>query len=255
MSQCRGAAVYDQGRRGTMVSIIICDDDEYIRSQLKDFLLTYIRQRQLQAELSVLGSGQELRSKDLSQTDILILDIQLGSENGIEIARKIRRTNESLLIIFITNFVQYAIDGYEVNAFHFLQKPILYERFEQVVGDAISRVTAAGQEMVCVKNTAGIHKILVRDIIYCETNKGHVMIHLSGGQVIVCFSSMASLERMLRKFHFFRCHTAFLVNLGYVKNWFPKDVMMTDESLIPVSKYRKKEFMEVLTDYWGDQFL
>lgn len=238
-----------------MVSIIICDDDEYIRNQLENFIGIYKRERQLQMELSIFSSGRELMSKDLSETDILILDIQLGSENGIQIARQIRQTNERLLIIFITNFVQYAIDGYEVNAFHFLQKPILYEKFEKVVGDAISRVSAASQEIVCVKNSTGIHKILVRDIVYCETNRGHVIIHLSGGQLTECSSSMASLEHMLLQFSFFRCHTAFLVNLGHVKNWLSRDVLMADGSLIPVSKHRKKEFMEALTDYWGDKFI
>lgn len=75
-----------------------------------------------------LSNPKEMDPQRLAKEDILILDIQMGSINGIELAREIRKLNENNIIIFTTNYLEYALQGYEVAAFRYLKKPIDYSR-------------------------------------------------------------------------------------------------------------------------------
>lgn len=241
--------------RNTMINIAVCDDEEKVRIQLNQYITEYIKKNNLILHQTFYENGKKLLDSDLSNTDILLLDIQLGEMNGLEIAKQIRKTNKEMMIIFITNFAQYAIEGYEVKAFHFLKKPITYERFQEVMDDATSEILSLKTDSITIKNASGVHKIFIRDIMYCETYKGHVLIQLKNRETIESYSSMGTMEKLLCEKNFFRCHTAFLINFYFVKSLLQKDVILEDNTLVPISKYRKKLLLSSITNYWGDKFL
>lgn len=238
-----------------MISIAACDDEEQILKQLNQYIVKYNKTRNLVLKQMLFKNEKELLDFNLSNIDILLLDIQLRETNGLQIAKKLRETNQEILIIFITNFVQYAIDGYEVKAFNFLKKPITYERFQDVIDDAVSKVSQRKADFITVNSVSGVRKVLTNDIIYCETYKGHVLMHIKNRETIESYSSMGKTEKLLTEKNFFRCHTAFLINFFYIKNILQKDLILEDDTCIPISKYRKKSLLNAITNYWGDEFL
>lgn len=238
-----------------MISIAVCDDEEKIRIQLNQYINEYINKNNLILHQATYENGERLLDNDLSNIDILFLDIQLGGMNGLDIARQIRKSNKEILIVFITNYAQYAIEGYEVKAFHFLKKPIIHERFQEVMNDAVSKISQMKSDFIVVRSVSEVHRILIRDIMYCETYKGHVLVHLKNNEVIEIYSSMGMMEKLLSEKNFYRCHTAFLINFYYVKRLLQKDIIMEDNTMIPISKHRKKSMFNAITNYWGDEFL
>ena len=237
-----------------MLKIFLCDDERDSRSLLMEYSKQLLAENTLPAaELRAFASAEELLSCE-EEPDILLLDVQLGNINGLDAARQLRARGCLAFIILVTNYVQYAIDGYEVQAFHFLKKPVAYDHFSQVLSRALKMADRRKHASVTIRAGDQLIHIPTRTILYCETDKNAVLIH-TDKECIRCVSSMAALEKELSGQDFYRCHTAFLVNLAAVERSLATSVLLQDKTELPVSKHRKKDFREKLAAYWGDSFL
>ena len=233
-----------------MIQISICDDEAAVRDTLCQFF------SQLDApppfQLSLYAGAEELLARG-GDVDILLIDVQMPGMDGISAARELRRRGCPALIIFITNYIQYAIDGYEVQAYHFLKKPVEYQRFAAVLGGALALAQRRTQACITVSGYDQRVKLPLSSILYCETDRGHVVIH-TPSQAIRCTQSMAQMEEQVRGQDFFRIHTAYLVNMAAIDRLLPTQVQLTGGILLPISKHRKQSFREALTFYWGGNF-
>lgn len=121
-----------------MVRIGILEDE----AAYSERLLTYLKQYQTENPdfsytTEIYTTGVALLTKFVSQFDLLFLDIQLPDMTGIEVARRIREKDESVMILFTTNYSQYAIDGYSVGAFDYMLKPLSYQPFSSKLSRAL----------------------------------------------------------------------------------------------------------------------
>lgn len=126
----------------------------------------------------------------------------MGGMDGVMAAKTLREQGCGSIIILVTNYIQYAIDGYEFNAFHFLKKPVEYERFCRVVGQAMRLVYRNAHATLAVKCEEGLRQLTVRTISYCETDRGGVLLHLPG-ETVRCRRGIAQLEQQLQTEDFF----------------------------------------------------
>lgn len=237
-----------------MLTIAVCDDESAIRRQLKKYLAAYSEASGTALRIDEFPDGSALLAADFTRYDLMILDVQMGETNGIETARAIRRAGCDATIIFFTNYVHYAIEGYEVQAYRFLLKPLTYEQFTEVVGRALTELQERSSAALSVRLRDGATRVPVRDILYAETERGHVILRLKGGQSLVSPSTMKETEEALSG-RFFRCHSAYLVSFEAVQTIGAQDVIMEDGTRIPVSKHRRKALREALALLWGEQFL
>ncbi|MBQ9262722.1 MAG: response regulator transcription factor [Clostridia bacterium] len=236
-----------------MIHITICDDDAEIIAACKDFAARYETEQIHHMDWNYLINPREMRAENLAKEDILILDIQMGEWNGIDLAREIRQYNENNIIIFSTNYLEYALQGYEVAAFRYLKKPISYAQFTKVLTEAVEQHLKSAQASIVLRCGYQTEQFRISDIMYCETEMGHVKITLQDGTVALANAGISTLENELRDHAFFRCHKGCMVNLRYVKQLMKTDVLMKNGVLIPVSKHRMKDFMLVLMKHWGGQ--
>ena len=88
-----------------------------------------------------------------------------------------------VVLVFVTNLKQNAVDGYKVDALNFLVKPVEYPRFREVMDDALRRVRKARGEGVLLRTSEGARRFDVRDIAFLEAHKGRVVVHLAQGEV------------------------------------------------------------------------
>ena len=237
-----------------MITAAIVDDDPNIRETLQAALIADTQKRRIPVQLSVCASGSEFLTPPQEKWDLVLMDVEMPGQNGIETARQLRRVNDRAAIIFITNYIQYALEGYEVQAFRYLLKPIDAAQFEQVVGTALDEIHHRQTAYLQLKGRSEIIRLAIDELIYAETERGHLLLH-TPGKVLECYSTMEKLEQELKQEAFFRCHSSFLVALEAVRQIEKQDVVLKDGTRVPVSKNRKKGMKQALTNFWGGKLL
>jgi DNA-binding LytR/AlgR family response regulator len=165
--------------------------------------------------------------------DILLLDIEMSGQNGMELAREIRQSDTKLTIIFITGYVDYISEGYDVGALHYLMKPIKEDKFYEVLEKALSGLRQISRTIVFPK-TGGDIKIKADDIIYAEVLSHTVILHLANGKEEFQMR-ISDMEKLLGD-GFFKCHRSFIVSLKYVRRVTKTAMILENGNEIPLSR-------------------
>lgn len=232
-----------------MIQVAICEDNSKHQQDILKYLQRYEEQYSVKFHTTVYQDGIDLVSEYASQFDIIFLDIEMKMMNGMEAAQKIRQLDHQVIIIFITNLAQYAIQGYDVEAKGFLLKPVKYIAFEQQLQKCIHDVGKSQLEYLSVKYAGGMKKYALSEIYYMESDGHYIDIHSEAGTERF-LSSIREMEEKLEGKSFFRCNNGTIVNLQHVERVQKNDIVMNGE-LLAISRSRKKEFMEALTNYIG----
>ena len=233
-----------------MINFVICDDEASARADFSHFVKKYSQERALDYSVKAYSSGKSLLSDYPFGTDLLLLDICMGSDNGIDVASRIREIDPKLCIVFITSMPQYALKSYSVKPFGFLTKPLSYKSFCTEMDLAVKHVSGNAGHSILVKDAEGSQrKINVKDICYIEVMNHYVTLNMDG-EKIKMKSTISSMEKELLEYGFFRCHQAFLVNYRYISA-IGDQITLRNGEQIPISRPRKKDFMTELTAYLG----
>jgi DNA-binding LytR/AlgR family response regulator len=233
-----------------MYHIAIVEDSRFDQKQLLEYLHRYEKETNISFQIDTFSDGADLIHNYPAQLDILLMDIVMNKLDGMKTARLVRRRDEKVILIFISSMIQYAIQGYSVDAMDFLVKPVSYMGLKLRLDRALLKLGKNASRHIKVHNADGDHSIPVSDICYLETSHHKVVIHTKN-QTIPANCSMRTLEKELADMPFFRCHTAFLVNLKYIDKVQGNDIWVNGQ-LLSISRYRRKDFLEVWTAYLAD---
>lgn len=233
-----------------MIHIAIVDDDAASIEQIKSYLMQYQREQAEEMSITAFSDGDELVENYKAEYDIILLDVEMRFMDGMTAAGIIRETDPEVIIIFITNMAQYAIKGYQVNATDYVLKPVSYFSFSQSLERAIGRIKRRINNFIAIGIKGGTVKLPIGDICYIES-QGHRMSFHTRTQVFVTFATMKEIEVKLKDFNFFRCNKGNLLNLSFVDSVQDGCAIVNGERLV-ISRARKKEFMEELTNYLGE---
>lgn len=235
-----------------MVQIAIVEDEKKQIDLLESYLKKY-KEEQLQNIVwhAFLDGDEFLISFTEGKYDIVLLDIQMGHVNGMQVASEIRKLDDTVLIIFITNLVQYAIQGYSVRALDFIVKPVEYELFSQRMQGAINRLQRTMQGTLSFKIVDGIVNLHPSRILYFGIEAKKLYIY-TDTQVYRCNDTLQNIENRLSGNRFFRCHAGYLVNMAHV-HAIKRDCALVGDTYIPISKYRRKEFLYAVGNFLGSE--
>ena len=233
-----------------MWKIAICDDEFDVRNEIECYLQDISKKLTTSFIIDIYCSAEEMLEKLSSDTDILLLDIKMNGLSGIDAARKIRKTNNKVYIIFITTMTQYALEGYEVHAFGFLKKPISYEPLERYIFEAVKRLSLHNDDPIIIQDKSGILTIDLKEIIYIEAYQHTIYIITINGTKNIS-TSLSELEKILKNKGFFRTHKSYLINMRHIKEITGGSLTMSNGKNVLLSKYRKKEFMESFIQFSG----
>ena len=228
-----------------MLRIAVVEDDKTYAAQLKEYLVRYGTERNQKISVALFPDGEDIVTDYSAEFDIILMDVEMTFMDGMTAAEKIREKDNEVVIIFITNMPQYAIQGYKVDALDYVLKPISYFAFSQRIDRALTRVN-----YITVAQKGGKKKLNVDKICYVEVRDHDLIYHSTEGD-IVTKSSMKEAEDMLGGTKFFRCNRCYLVNLEYVEDFRGNDVTVASD-VIQVSRARKKAFMDALNDYMNE---
>ena len=179
-----------------------------------------------------------------AQFDVVFLDIVMARSNGIEVARRIRERDSNVVIIFVTEAVQYALEGYGVQATDFLIKPLYYTSFCSSMQRALAVLKRRAPSMIQINYDKTVTYLDVSTIFYIETKAKGTLIHSQSGDYD-CTDTMKDLAAKLAPFGFGRCHQAYIVNTAYVESVRKREVLVRGQWL-PMSRYKRDEFVTTL---------
>ena len=164
--------------------------------------------------------------------DILLLDIQMGKMDGVTLARQIRAVNKEIQIIFITGYMEYIADGYDVEALHYLLKPTDRNKLFAVLDRAVEKLKS--NEMALIVNQGGeVSRIPLYDIRYLEVRHNYVTIHANHEYTIK--KPLAEFAKELDD-SFFRTGRSFVVNLRYIRKITRTEVFLEGDIIVPLSR-------------------
>jgi len=232
-----------------MIRIAVVEDDAEYARQLTEYLRRYEAERSQAVEITDFSDGAELVEGYKPYFDIILLDVEMPFLDGMTAATLIRQSDPEVVIIFITNMAQYAIQGYAVDALDYVLKPISYFAFSQRLDRAIRRMRKRETHYFTVSAKGGTQKLDISQIYYVESQGHNLLLHTAAG-VVSSSGTMQDMEEKLGPFHFFRGNKGYLINLEHVDSVSEGCALVHGDRLI-LSRSRKNAFLEALTDYVG----
>ena len=222
-----------------MLSIAICEDENYFSDHIRKLLDRYLKQKNMAASVRSYVRGEELLDAD-ENPDIILMDIELPGINGMDIIGRLRKKGCSCQVIFITAYEKYVFQAFDVDAVHYLLKPVEEERFFSAMEKAVGRADLQGDRAILLMKQDLSTKVFIRDILYCEVFDHKIFIETICGRFSY-IGTLGSLERQLSG-DFFRCHRSYIVNMGHVMDWDGEVATMAGNGRIFVSRRKKPEF-------------
>ena len=215
--------------------IAVCDDSAADAAYVSKTVDTWASARRVTSLLEVFSSAEQFlfHYAEDKAFDILLLDIEMPAMNGIDLAKRIRRENESVQIIFITGFPNFVAEGYDVSALHYLMKPVNKEKLFSVLDRAAATLQKAERVLLLPVDGETL-RLRVSSIAYAEAAAHSVMIATENG-VLSVKKSFSEVESLLGE-GFVRCHRSYVVNLKHIARLSRTEVILDDGQALPLSR-------------------
>jgi len=217
-----------------MLKIAICEDE--VRHQ--EILEKLIRQQlnTEEASITIFSTGSDLIDiyKNGSRYDILFLDVHLQEENGINIGGFIRRVDQKVKIVLATSMMEAAMEGYGIGVQEFLLKPISEPRFKEVFQKVVHELTVESKHKYTMEIRSEKVIIDIKDIIYIESAGRKLNVYTTS-KTYEHYRRLSEDEQDLCKGFFVKPHRSYLVNLNYIHRIKRLEILLKDETRIPVT--------------------
>ncbi len=234
-----------------MIRIAIAEDDKGFQQTIQSYIARYGEENQLPFHVTTFDNGSQLVFQYEPVYDILLLDIEMPKLNGMDAAREIRRQDKDVVIIFITNMAQYAINGYEVGALDYVLKPIRYYGFAMKLGKAVAAARQEEKSYILIPYEDGKKRLASDQIVYVEIQDHWLHIHTDSG-VYQMLGTMREFATRVKGLPFVLCSASYLINLKYVTAYVRDVVILDGKYEVKVSRSRKKELQQAILDYYKE---
>lgn len=238
--------------------VAVVDDEPQIPERITDLLEKYSSacKEEIKFDADTYFNGDGLLQNNPNSYEIIFLDINMPGTNGLRVAKKIRERNKTAIIVFCTNYAQYAINGYEVNALGYILKPIEEVCFNRTLDRALKALKLSQSRRIRIKTLHGVEITPVSDVVYLEIqihNLYYYVLKEDGG--LKNFRTRGSMQEMvdsLGELGFARCSACYLVNLRYVIAVVNGQVKLHGGIALPISRKFLRSFNDSFIKYLGD---
>ena len=241
---------------------IIVDDEKRARNYLRGILEDQFKKIEIIGEADGVEAGIQL-VKELTP-ELIFLDVQMQDGTGFDFLAKINRSK--FHVIFISAYDRFAITAIKFSAVDYLLKPVesvdlglalekvnntkLTNEVQNKLDLLLNNVNKI--EKIALPSLNGIEFVRIENIVRCESDNNYTNFYLTSGEKIVVSKTLKEFEDMLEGKGFFRTHKSHIINLAYLKKYIKGEggiAVMEDGSEIAVSRRRKEEFLEVLSNF------
>lgn len=232
-----------------MIKMAILEDEDASARRLSDTIMQYCNAHTINYSIDRYKSAIELCDNYRPVYDIIFMDIVLPMMNGIDAAKELRKYDDTVILIFVTDMANLAVKGYEVNALDFIIKPVEYSSFAIKMERALNVLRHRRSVNVCIQVDRTIKRMSADKIYYIEIIHHNLIYHTEEG-IIKSRGTLDKLETQLVSENFVRCNACYLVNMKFVVEVSGDNVVVAGDTL-KISRAKKKAFMQALTNYLG----
>ena len=232
-----------------MINIAICDDSIFDIEHLKSTCQLCDLPDEINIETFHSGM-QFLKLYSGKKYDVVFLDIDMPEVSGIEIGKQIRKMDKSAIIIFCTNYPQYAINAYDCEAFHYLLKPCPKDKLEDVLKRAITKMGMI-HKYHTVKIQNRVCNIPIADINYIEYCRKHIIYH-TNDRNIETTGRFSDVNDELKKYGFYQIHQGYIVNLAKVRDIKGYSIVLDNGENVMISVRKKSDVLLAYAKYTED---
>lgn len=229
--------------------VAVVEDSPEEAETLRRHFARYTEERGAPFHVTYFTSGEDFLSKYRPIYDLVLMDIGLPKMTGMEAAARLRELDKSVTLIFVTNMAQFAVKGYEVDAFDFVVKPVSYSNFALKLQRALNKLNSRRDTEVVISLSDQILRLSASRIKYIEIS-GHNMVYHTTDGPIRAYGNLKDAEAALSSPMFIRCNSCYLVNLNYVQAVRGYTAVVDGDEL-QISRPRRKAFIQALNDYLG----
>lgn len=227
------------------MKIAICDDEQPFIDAVCSILEQWAQKYNITLSLYRFTNGDALITTHQNESmDLIILDVIMPLLNGIDTAKELREHDPDVPIIFLTSSREFAVNSYEVKAFHYLMKPIDTGKLFNVLDDFLATFKYP-KSTFTARTADGFYRIALDDIEYLEAQNRTVHVYMSNGNTIIIRELFSKCEEVLSpEKGFCRCHRSYIVNLNKVEQFSKTEITTTQGISIPISRNRYFMFKE-----------
>ena len=214
--------------------IAICDDSDADRQYISGLVSSWGVNTGHTVQISDFSSAEKFlfHYAEKNDYDILLLDIEMGAMDGVTMAKKLRRENETVQIVFITGYTDYILEGYEVAALHYLMKPVKGDKLFSVLDRATEKLSK-NERVLNLKIGGEMVRIPLYRIRYVDVFGNYVTIHATDDLTVKM--TLGELEKELDD-RFFRVSRSVVVNLTQIGRVTKSEIMLNDGVAIPLPR-------------------
>lgn len=234
------------------MKIGICDDELFYVQQIEAMTRAYFNAQNVEITLLCDTCAKRFMQNDLSALDIVFLDVRMDTVNGIEVARALRAQNQKAVVVYISQLIEYAPMGYEVNAFRYLLKSDLENTFYECMQAVMQRIDAQN-ETYLLKTELGVLCLALNDILYIESKKRLLLFHVQNQErpFYQCYEKISAAQERLSEKGFLRIHKSYLVNMAHIKYIRNTEIALKENKVLPISRQNERFILQAYLQWKG----
>ncbi len=223
-----------------ILKIAVCDDLTEDRSYIEKMVRAWANDTDEPVEISSFPSAEAFLFAYEEKKDytILLLDIEMGGMDGVALAKEIRAVDPAVQIVFVTGYSDYIAEGYEVEALHYLLKPVREEKLQEVLSRALQKYRE-NERMIALELSGSMELLPLREIRYLEVFRNYTTVH--AGHDYTVKKTLAEFEKELADRRFYRVSRSLLVNLLQVRSVSREKIILKSGEAIPLPRGKYEE--------------
>jgi two-component system, LytTR family, response regulator len=246
-----------------MIRTIIVEDEKKGLEALEKLIQQFCPELEIVDSATTVADG--LKSILKNDPDLVFLDISMPDGQGYEILQLIK--DRRFEVVFTTAHNFYATKAFEFAALYYLLKPIGGEdllkavkrfngrsqtRFSQQHFEVLNNGLQNRYDKLAIPTLDGVTFVKVDEIVRCEAEQSYTVFHFLDTKKIITSKALGKYETLLQDLGFFRVHDKHIINLKHVKKYTRGkggEILMSDESTIPVSSRKKADFLQNISEF------
>lgn len=231
------------------INIAICDDKKFFIEHLSKKIIGYSTELNVKNEILTYNNPEELLN-NIDDIDILFLDVDMPEMSGIEVARRIRESNESVLIVFVSNYDQYVYQSIKYKPFRYIRKNRLDSELYPALKDSYNNLQMDNNnKTITIDYKKGKIAINKNNILYIEKELRDTVIHLVDDEICTRMN-LKDIEKELDADVFIKLHRGCIANMKYIERFEKDYVYLINGKSLPISRRKVKEVKESIKKYW-----